>query len=37
MTMEVIGSIGLVFAIYTRYVAFLIAAFLFVAAWALWR
>jgi putative oxidoreductase len=37
MTMEVIGSIGLVFAIYTRYVAILIAAFLFVAAWAVWR
>jgi putative oxidoreductase len=37
MAMEVIGSIGLVFAIYTRYVALLIAAFLFVAAWAVWR
>jgi putative oxidoreductase len=37
MAMEVIGSIGLVFAVYTRYVAILIAAFLFVAAWAVWR
>jgi putative oxidoreductase len=37
MAMEVVGSIGLVFAIYTRYVAILIAAFLFVAAWAVWR
>lgn len=37
MFMEVIGSIGLVFAIYTRYVAILVAIFLFVAAWSVWR
>jgi len=37
IVMEVIGSIGLVFAIYTRYVAALIAIFLFVASWAAWR
>ena len=37
MVMEVIGSVGLVFAIYARYVAILIAIFLFVAAWSVWR
>jgi putative oxidoreductase len=37
LVIEVIGSIGLVFAIYTRYVAALVAVFLFVAAWAVWR
>ena len=31
------GSIGLVFAIYTRYVAAFVAIFLLVAAWACWR
>jgi putative oxidoreductase len=37
MTMEVVCAVGMVFAIYTRYVAVLEAAFLFVAAWAVWR
>lgn len=34
LVIEAIGSIGLVFAIYTRYVAALVAVFLAVAAWA---
>ena len=34
---EIVGSIGLVFAIYTRYVAALVAVFMLVAAWACWR
>jgi putative oxidoreductase len=37
MAIEIICSIGMVFAIYTRYVALLQAVFLFVAAWAVWR
>jgi putative oxidoreductase len=37
MAIEVVCSIGMVFAIYTRYVALLQAVFLFVAAWATWR
>ena len=37
MTMEVICAIGMVFAIGTCYVAAVEAAFLFVAAWAVWR
>jgi len=37
MVIELICAIGMVFAIYTRYVASLEAAFLFVAAWAVWR
>ena len=37
VVIEIICSIGMVFAIYTRYVALLEAIFLFVAAWAVWR
>ncbi len=37
ITVEVICSIGMVFAIYTRYVALVEAVFLLVAAWAMWR
>ena len=37
MTIEVICAIGLIFAIQTRTVAALAAAFLLVAAWACWR
>jgi len=37
LTVEVIGSIGLILGIYTRYAALLVAIFLFVAAWAVWR
>jgi len=37
IVIEIICSIGMVFAIYTRYVALLEAIFLFVAAWAVWR
>ena len=37
MVVEVICAIGLVFGIYTRYVAALAAVFLLVAAWACWR
>ena len=37
IAIEIVGSIGLVFALYTRYVAALVAVFLFVAAWAVWR
>lgn len=37
IAVEIVGSIGLVFAIYTRYVAALVAVFLFVASWAVWR
>ena len=37
IVIEVFGSIGLVFAIYTRYVAAIVAVFLFVASWACWR
>jgi putative oxidoreductase len=34
---EIVATIGLVFAIYTRYVAILAGVFLLVAAWASWR
>jgi putative oxidoreductase len=34
---EIVATIGLVFGIYTRYVAFLAGAFLLVAAWASYR
>ena len=34
---EIVCAIGMVFAIYTRYVALLEAVFLLVAAWAVWR
>ncbi len=37
IAIEIVGSIGLVFAIYTRYVAALVAVFMFVASWAVWR
>jgi len=37
MAIEIVCAIGMVFAIYTRYVASLEAVFLFVAAWATWR
>jgi uncharacterized membrane protein YphA (DoxX/SURF4 family) len=37
MTVEVICSIGMVFALHTRYVASVEAVFLLVAAWASWR
>jgi putative oxidoreductase len=37
LVVEVVGAIGLVFGIYTRYVAALVAVFLFVATWAVWR
>src|SRR5689334_16883351 len=37
MVIEIVCAIGMVFAIYTRYVASLEAVFLFVAAWATWR
>jgi len=37
IAIEIICSIGMVFAIQTRYVALLEAVFLFVAAWAVWR
>jgi putative oxidoreductase len=37
IVIEIICSIGMVFAIHTRYVALLEAIFLFVAAWAVWR
>jgi len=37
MTMEVVCAIGMVFAIYTRYVAAVEAVFLCVAAWSVWR
>jgi putative oxidoreductase len=37
IVIEIICSIGMVFAIYTRYVALLEAIFLFVAAWTVWR
>jgi putative oxidoreductase len=37
LTIEAICAVGLVFAIYTRYVATLAAIFLLVAAWACWR
>jgi putative oxidoreductase len=37
IAIEIICSIGMVFAIYTRYVALLEAVFLAVAAWAVWR
>src|SRR5713226_2811965 len=37
MAIEIVCSIGMVFAIYTRYVALLEAVFLFVAAGAVWR
>ena len=37
LVVEVIGAVGLVFGIYTRYVAILVAVFLLVAAWACWR
>jgi putative oxidoreductase len=37
IVIEIICSIGMVFAIKTRYVALLEAIFLFVAAWAVWR
>jgi putative oxidoreductase len=34
---EIVASVGLIFDLYTRYVAVLTAAFLIVAAWASWR
>jgi putative oxidoreductase len=34
---EIVASIGLIFDLYTRYVAGLAAVFLVVAAWASWR
>jgi putative oxidoreductase len=34
---EIVASIGLIFAIYTRYAAMLAGVFLVVAAWASWR
>jgi len=34
IAVEFLGSIGLVFAIYTRYVAAFVAVFMFVASWA---
>jgi len=34
---EIVASIGLVFAIYTAYVAVATGVFLLVAAWASWR
>jgi putative oxidoreductase len=37
IVVEIVCSIGMVFAIYTRYVALIEAVFLFVAAWAVWR
>jgi uncharacterized membrane protein YphA (DoxX/SURF4 family) len=37
ITTEIVCSIGMVFAIATRYVALLEAVFLAVAAWAVWR
>ena len=37
MVIEIVCAVGMVFAIYTRYVALLEAVFLFVAAWATWR
>jgi putative oxidoreductase len=37
LVIEAIGAVGLVFGIYTRYVAALVAVFLLVAAWACWR
>ena len=37
IAVEIVGSIGLVFAIQTRYVAAFVAVFLAVAAWACWR
>src|SRR5215813_13897629 len=37
MVIEIIGAVGLIFGIYTRYVAALLAVFLLVAAWACWR
>lgn len=37
IAIEIIGSVGLVFAIYTRYVAAFLPLFTLVAAWACWR
>jgi putative oxidoreductase len=37
IVVEVICAIGLIFGIYTRYVAILLAIFMAVAAWATWR
>jgi len=37
LIIEIVCAIGMVFGIETRYVALLEAAFLFVAAWAVWR
>jgi putative oxidoreductase len=37
IAVEIVCSIGMIFAIYTRYVAALEAVFLLVAAWAVWR
>ena len=37
IAIEIVCAIGMVFAIYTRYVALVEAAFLLVAAWAVWR
>ena len=34
---EIVASIGLIFDLYTRYVALLAGVFLLVAAWASWR
>ena len=37
LVIEIVCSIGMVFAIYTRYVALIEAVFLAVAAWSVWR
>src|SRR3972149_1869499 len=37
IAIEIVGSIGLVFAIYTPHVAAPVAVFMFVASWAGWR
>jgi putative oxidoreductase len=37
IVVEIVCAIGMIFAIYTRYVALIEAVFLFVAAWAVWR
>jgi putative oxidoreductase len=37
IALEIVCSIGMVFAIYLRYVALLQAIFLLVATWAVWR
>ena len=37
MVIEIVCAIGMVFALYTRYVALIEAVFLLVAAWAVWR